>query len=232
MFWLTLALGGGGLVVAAGGLVAAIRSIHPASGRAGRITLAGLDFSYPRLNVSEAVLLTVAAVGTLVIANAIRAGWRQRRALRVFLARLEVLGPLETHPVITVIADRRPQAFCAGFVGPKIFVSQRILDVLGDAELEAVLALGTLAALGAVIWLTIKVAAVHATLGLPLLCTRPCLVMTVLLPFATCVRIGRGRRLVRSARGAREKWSALARQTLKRPAARRVKSRDLLREVA
>src|SRR5438477_8208249 len=119
VFWLTLALGGGGLVVAAGGLVAAIRSIHPASGRAGRITLAGLDFSYPRLNVSEAVLLTVAAVGTLAIATAIRAGWRQRRALRSFLARLEVLGPLETHPVITVIADRRPQAFCAGFVRPK-----------------------------------------------------------------------------------------------------------------
>jgi Zn-dependent protease with chaperone function len=65
---------------------------------------------------------------------------RQRGAYRHFLAGLEVVGRLSDHPWVVVIADPRPQAFCAGYLRPRVYISQAALDLLSDAELQAVLA--------------------------------------------------------------------------------------------
>ncbi len=102
--------------------------------------LAGLAFSYPTLNTAAGLILVLAAAGVLTIAGAVRAGCRQRCAHRRFLAEVEVLGQLEGHPAVTVIAGARPEAFCAGFLRPTVYVSRGAVDALTSAELRAVLA--------------------------------------------------------------------------------------------
>lgn len=61
------------------------------------------------------------------------------RVQRLF-DRLEVVGQLEGHPSVKVIADPRPQAFCAGYLRPTVYISRRALELLTEAELNAVLA--------------------------------------------------------------------------------------------
>jgi Peptidase family M48 len=137
---LSLLLAGTGTVASAAPVGAAIATVHRASAATGRLDLAGLSFSYPRLNAAAWILLGVALIGTSAIAVALRAVLRQRGAYRQFLAGLEVAGRLSEDPSVLVIADPRPQAFCAGYLRPRVYISQAALNILGDAELRAVLA--------------------------------------------------------------------------------------------
>jgi len=137
---LLLLLAGTGTVASAAPVGAAIATVHRASAATGRLDLAGLSFSYPRLNAAAWILLGVALIGTSAIAVALRAVLRQRGAYRQFLAGLEVAGRLSEDPSVLVISDPRPQAFCAGYLRPRVYISQAALNILGDAELRAVLA--------------------------------------------------------------------------------------------
>ena len=137
---LTALLGGAGIAAAGAAVGTAIGSVHHVTVGAGRLAVAGLAFSYPTLNPAAALILALAAAGALTIAVALRAGWRQRRAHRRFLARVEVIGRLDGHPGVTVIAGARPEAFCAGFLRPAIYVSRGAVDALTASQLEAVLA--------------------------------------------------------------------------------------------
>jgi Zn-dependent protease with chaperone function len=129
----------GGLAVAAA-LGTAVESVHHVSMTAGHLTIFGLTFSYPSLNPAELLLLGLGVVGATAAMLAARTCWRQRVAYRGFLNELTVVGRVEGHPTVKVIADPRPQAFCAGYVRPAVYVSARALDVLSPDELEAVLA--------------------------------------------------------------------------------------------
>jgi Zn-dependent protease with chaperone function len=129
----------GGLAVAAA-VGTAFESFDHVSTTAGHITIFGLTFSYPSLNLAEWLLLALAAVGATAALLAVRTCWRQRVAYRGFLNELTVVGRVEGHPTVKVIADPRPQAFCAGYVRPAVYVSDRALAVLSPNELEAVLA--------------------------------------------------------------------------------------------
>jgi Zn-dependent protease with chaperone function len=137
---LTALLGGAGIAAAGAAVGTAIGSVHHVAVGAGRLAVAGLAFSYPTLNAAAALILALAAAGALTIAAALRAGWRQRRAHRRFLAQVEVLGKLHGHPAVTVIAGARPEAFCAGFLRPAIYVSRGAVNALTAPQLEAVLA--------------------------------------------------------------------------------------------
>jgi Peptidase family M48 len=75
-----------------------------------------------------------------VIATAVRAARRQVNAHRRFTAVLEPVESLERDPTVSVIRDPRPQAFCAGYLRPAVYVSRRTVELLADAELDAVLA--------------------------------------------------------------------------------------------
>jgi Zn-dependent protease with chaperone function len=136
---LALLLAGAGSVASTAPVGAAIASVHRASMATGRLDLAGIAVSYPRLNAAAMILLGLALIGASAIAVALRAGLRQRRAYRRFLAGLEVVGHLSDSGAV-VIADPRPQAFCAGYLRPRVYISQAALNLLGDAELQAVLA--------------------------------------------------------------------------------------------
>jgi hypothetical protein len=102
--------------------------------------LVGIAFSYPRLNAAAWVLLGLALIGSSAIAIAVRAALCQRRAYRRFLSEVEVVGRLGDGVGAQVIPEPRPQAFCAGYLRPMVYISEGALDLLSDDELAAVLA--------------------------------------------------------------------------------------------
>jgi Zn-dependent protease with chaperone function len=140
VFTLALALGIGGLLLASAAITTAIASVHhgPASSRP--ILVAGLHFTYPNLNGAAALLLALAATGAAAIVLGLRACWRQIRGYRSLVARIGVVQPLDKDPRVNVIADPLPQAFCAGYLRPRVYVSGRTVELLTEAELHAVLA--------------------------------------------------------------------------------------------
>jgi Peptidase family M48 len=119
---------------------AAIGSVRHVSVVAHYIDVLGVRLSYPVLNGAEWLLLGLAALGATAGALVVSACWRQRAEYRKFLDQLEIIGRLEGYPSVKVIADPRPQAFCAGYLCPTVYVSQRAVDLLSEAELGAVLA--------------------------------------------------------------------------------------------
>jgi hypothetical protein len=140
VFGLALTFGGGGLLAALATVVTAIASVHHGSPVSDPVTIAGLHFSYPGLNLAEGLLLTLAALGATVLVIAARATWRQRRAYRALMTAVGVPRSLPGHSAVRVVKDSQPQAFCAGYVRPAVYVSERTLDLLAENQLEAVLA--------------------------------------------------------------------------------------------
>jgi hypothetical protein len=139
-FALALALGIGGLLLATAAVTTAIVSVHHGSARSRPILVAGLHFTYPNLNFAAALLLAVAAAGAAAIVLGVRASWRQFRSYRSLVDQIGAAEPLDKDPRVNVIADPLPQAFCAGYLRPRIYVSRRTVELLTEAELDAVLA--------------------------------------------------------------------------------------------
>jgi Zn-dependent protease with chaperone function len=94
------------------------------------------SFSWPAVAV---VLL--ASLSVLALTLAVRSVVRQARDVRRYLERVEVVEPLAVNDVVVLlVADERPQAFCAGWIRPRVYVSTGALIALDDDELQAVLA--------------------------------------------------------------------------------------------
>jgi Zn-dependent protease with chaperone function len=139
VFRLQLTLGLSGLVVAGAAVGTAAETVHRESRGAHAIVIAGQHFTYPTVNVAAAVLLGLAALGAAVMATAARASLRQLRLYRRFVRGIAVVGPLPGHPGVIVIEDPTPQAFCAGYLQPRVYISRGALDLLSEEELGAVL---------------------------------------------------------------------------------------------
>jgi hypothetical protein len=133
-------LGACGVVAAASAVGAAVGSVHHVSMAVRHLEVFGVRFSYPASNGAEWLLLGLAGLGAAALTVAVTACWRQRAAYRDFLGQLEIVGALEGHATVNVIADPRPQAFCAGYLRPTVYISQRAIDLLSEPELSAVLA--------------------------------------------------------------------------------------------
>lgn len=140
VFGLALALGSGGLGLTAAAVVAAAVSVHHESAGAPQVALTGIRFTYPSVNGAGVLLLILAILGTAVLTVALRSTRRQRRAYRTFTSHVGPIEPLQRVPGVNVIPDSRPQAFCAGYLRPSVYVSRCTVDLLTDAELDAVLA--------------------------------------------------------------------------------------------
>lgn len=132
--------GAAGIVAGGVAVGAAIGSVHRAAMGTGHLVVAGLALSYPELNGAEWLLIGLALAGATAISVACRATWRQRSTYRRFLEQLEIVGRLDGHPTVEVIAGSRPEAFCAGYLRPTVYISKGALESLTLAELEAVLA--------------------------------------------------------------------------------------------
>jgi Peptidase family M48 len=140
VFGLAAALGVAGLGLTVATVTTTLASVHRASAGTGQIVLAGVRFTYPTVNGAEVFLFGLGMVAAAVIATAVRAGSRQISAHRRLMAVLEPVDFLDRDPRVGVIRDPRPQAFCAGYLRPAVYISRRTVELLGDSELDAVLA--------------------------------------------------------------------------------------------
>lgn len=140
LYALTLAVTALGLLSTAGALVSAYRSVRVGPTAGHHLVLIGVPLTYPRINVAGAVILLLACVGLVAIVRGSAAAVRLIRTQRRFLGQLSLRGALPEHGAVVVFDDVRPQAFCAGYLEPRVYVSTATIDVLPPAELEAVLA--------------------------------------------------------------------------------------------
>jgi hypothetical protein len=103
------------------------------------VSVFGQRLSYPAANVGAVVVAVLAALGLVVLIAAARAGVREVRADRRFRRAMTHRGSPSGHPVVIIDSDR-PQAFCAGLLHPRVYVSRGALELLSADELSAVLA--------------------------------------------------------------------------------------------
>lgn len=90
-----------------------------------------------------AASVAVLVVGSLAVVVTIRmtgSAWRSWRDGRRFRRLLPLLGHLPEHPDVLVVDCRAPQAFCAGLLRPRTYVSTGALELLSPEQLRAVLA--------------------------------------------------------------------------------------------
>lgn len=140
LYALTLAVAALGLVATLGALFSAYRSIHVGAAAAHHVVLVGVRLTYPRVNLAGAAILTLACVGFVVLVRGACAVLRLARDQRGFLSGLALCASLPDTPQVLVFADERPQAFCAGYLRARVYVSTATLEVLHPIELRAVLA--------------------------------------------------------------------------------------------
>jgi hypothetical protein len=139
VFRTQLGLGALGIGAAGTAVVAAAGSVHRASRGANHVVIAGQELTYPAINAAAAILLALAGLGVVVLAMLARGSWRQVRDYRSFVHGIAIAGALPRHPGAIVIDDPSPQAFCAGYLRPRVYVSRGALELLSEPELEAVL---------------------------------------------------------------------------------------------
>jgi Zn-dependent protease with chaperone function len=139
VFWLQLVLGAVGVAAATAAVLTAAGSVHRSARGTHDVMIAGQAFTYPAVNAAAAILLALAALGAAVLATVVRGALGQLRAHRRLVHGIPVLGPLPGHPSVRVIDESSPQAFCAGYFRPSVYVSRGALELLSEAELAAVL---------------------------------------------------------------------------------------------
>jgi hypothetical protein len=103
------------------------------------ITLLGQRLSYPVANLDALTVLALALVGLVVGAITVSGAVRELAAARAFERHLAAQEPRPLKGAL-VIDDERPQAFCAGLLKPRVYVSSGTVALLDEAALDAVLA--------------------------------------------------------------------------------------------
>lgn len=94
----------------------------------------------PQFTTASLLVGALGGVSLAAVALCVRSAARQLLAARAFERGLPVTGGLSGLPRGWVVADRVPQAFCIGWLRPRIYLSQGALDVLDEAERDAVIA--------------------------------------------------------------------------------------------
>jgi bla regulator protein blaR1 len=139
VFGLQIALAAAGLAAVGAALAGAAGSVHRVAGSPHEVLVAGQRLTYPAVNAAAAVLLLLAGIGAIVLATMLRGVWTQIRAYRRFVQSIPLAGPLPGYPGVNVIEDQSAQAFCAGYLRPRVYISRGALELLSSEELRAVL---------------------------------------------------------------------------------------------
>lgn len=138
---LAAGLGGGAVLAIALALAVSIRAVDFRSVSLADAAEACRRALFPHLDLASVLVLVLGSVSVAVLLLGVRSLVRQLGAGRRFLRGLRVVGVGRGYPSSTlVIDDPRPQAFCAGYLRPRIYVSTAALAMLDDGELAAVLA--------------------------------------------------------------------------------------------
>lgn len=104
-----------------------------------RIAIFGQKLSYPSANAGAIVMIALAAYGLTVTVMAISGMFRELVASRRLHRQLTLHHPRALWDAL-VIDDERPEAFCAGLLRPRVYISTGALALLDDSGVEAVLA--------------------------------------------------------------------------------------------
>jgi Zn-dependent protease with chaperone function len=141
LYRLHLALGllGTGVVLAA--LVVAGTRIRPGLPSGGELLEACQRIVPLEPGLGLLVVLALLSLATAAALLAARSLWRQVRDQRRFLRGLARVGEARIGGAsASVIESPRPQAFCAGLLRPRVYISTAALRLLTPSELSAVLA--------------------------------------------------------------------------------------------
>ncbi|MDP8942970.1 MAG: M56 family metallopeptidase, partial [Actinomycetota bacterium] len=136
-----VALGAVGVAAVALGLAVAVTAFSLSVPSVGELAAACRRFLPAETGLPALLPITVGGLGLVVLARAARALARQLAAQRRAARGLRIHGRAELGGVeFLLIESASAQAFCAGFLRPRIYVSSAALERLSDAELAAVLA--------------------------------------------------------------------------------------------
>lgn len=111
------------------------------SNAARRISVLGERLSYPAANLAAVIVLALALLGMVATAGAVIAVWAEARAARRFgraIRGVSAEGGSMLHGAL-LFHDDLPQAFCAGLLKPRVYVSTGAMATLDEAALQAVL---------------------------------------------------------------------------------------------
>jgi len=140
VFGVGLLLGLGGVASAVFVITRLFESWHVSSGSASHlITVFGQRLSYPAANAGAIAVTVLAALGLLMAGAAALGVARELRADRRFRRTLTARSPVPLHEAWVITGDQ-PQAFCAGLLRPRVFVSTGALEFLDAPALASVLA--------------------------------------------------------------------------------------------
>jgi len=136
----SLGLGAVGVLTLLVALAAVPYAIAPALPTSGDIASACRQFMLAA-SVPAMLVTVLASIGTASGVLALRTIVRHHNAQRRLMRRLDVLDVLRVGRMTAqVFVDVRPQAFCAGLVHPRIYLSSGAVNVLACHELDAILA--------------------------------------------------------------------------------------------
>ena len=139
-YWLSLALGAAGAAVAVLAVAVAARSLSLGAPSAARLLQACREVVLSGQTVVSALVLSLAGIGVAMLCLAIRSTVRHCRAQRSARSRLPVQYQTEYRGVpLTVFAHDRPEAFCAGLLKPRVYLSSAALQTAEDGRLAAVI---------------------------------------------------------------------------------------------
>lgn len=136
----SLALGamGGGILAFA--IASALRSVNLDALSPPRLLQACREVVFSGQTALSATILVLAGVGLAVLVLAVRSGLHHYRAQRAVLGRLRVLYEVVYGGTpLVVFAHERPEAFCAGLLRPRVYLSSAALENLVDGQLVAVI---------------------------------------------------------------------------------------------
>lgn len=140
VFALELALAGSGLIAVAVAVTSSVKSFEFRSAAGGRhLEVLHQRFTYPYANVAAVVVVVVAVVGLAVLVRGVRAGLRVHVGQRRLLRDIALRDP-RLRGAMIVVEGARPEAFCAGLLRPRVYVSSGALHALDANQLRAVLA--------------------------------------------------------------------------------------------
>lgn len=140
LYRLNAALAGAASLVVVLGSVAALARVDLARPPAVDLASYCRRLLLPDLTLNGLAVLALAGLGVLVTVRALRSAIRQRRGWRRISRALEVVGDRKLDGTrVLVLAGSRAEAFCAGLLRPRVYLSSGALERLSDAQLRAVI---------------------------------------------------------------------------------------------
>lgn len=136
----SLVLGAAGAAVAMLAVLVAVRSLSLGAPSAATLLQACQEVVFSGQTLISAAVLALAGIGLSVLGLAVRSMVRQYRAQRRVLSRLPVQYETAYRGTpVTVFAHESPEAFCAGLLRPRVYLSSAALQTVEDRELSAVI---------------------------------------------------------------------------------------------